>query len=121
MKKSILITSLLVVTTSLFSETVNQTQVQKSGFTGPTILKSTIEKAKTYKDDMPVSIEGNIVEHLGKDKYLFRDSTGDITIEIDNENWNGMQISPKDKVTIHGEVDKDWMSIEIDVDSITKE
>jgi uncharacterized protein YdeI (BOF family) len=32
-----------------------------------------------------------------------------------------MQISPKDKVTIHGEVDKDWMSIEIDVDSITKE
>ena len=121
MKKSILITSLLVVTTSLFSETVNQTQVQKSGFTGPTILKSTIEKAKTYKDDMPVSIEGNIVEHLGKDKYLFRDSTGDITIEIDNENWNGMQISPKDKVIIHGEVDKDWMSIEIDVDSITKE
>ena len=121
MKKSILVTSLFFVTTSLFAQNLNQSQIQRGGFVGPTITKSTIEKAKTYKDDMPVAIEGYIVEHLGKDKYLFRDSTGDITIEIDNENWNGMQISPKDKVTIHGEVDKDWMSIEIDVDSITKE
>ena len=121
MKKSILVTSLFFVTTSLFAQNLNQSQIQRGGFVGPTITKSTIEKAKTYKDDMPVAIEGYIVEHLGKDKYLFRDSTVDITIEIDNENWNGMQISPKDKVTIHGEVDKDWMSIEIDVDSITKE
>lgn len=41
-----------------------------------------LKKQKLIKDDMPVAIEGYIVEHLGKDKYLFRDSTGDITIEI---------------------------------------
>lgn len=119
MKKNILIASLLVASTSAFAEFVGTTQTQ-GGFTGPTISKTTVEKAKTFKDDMPVVLEGNIIEHLGKDKYLFRDKTGDITIEIDHDDWRGVQVSPKDNVTISGEVDKDWMSLEIDVDSIIK-
>lgn len=120
MKRNILIASLLVASTSAFAEFVGTTQTQQGGFIGPTISKTTVEKAKTFKDDMPVVLEGNIIEHLGKDKYLFRDKTGDITIEIDHDDWRGVQVSPKDTVTINGEVDKDWMSIEIDVDSVKK-
>lgn len=124
MKKSIIIASLLFASTSVFAEFVGQNsqtiQNQQGGFTGPSISKTTVEKAKTFKDDMPVVLEGNIVQHLGKDKYLFRDQTGDITIEIDNDDWKGVTVTPKDSVTIYGEVDKDWNSIEIDVDSIIK-
>lgn len=120
MKKNILIAGLLVASTSAFAEFTGMTQTQQGGFTGPSISKTTVEKAKTFKDDMPVVLEGNIIEHLGKDKYLFRDQTGDITIEIDHNNWRGVQVSPKDNVIINGEVDKDWTTIEIDVDSIIK-
>ena len=101
MKRNILIASLLVASTSAFAEFVGTTQTQQGGFIGPTISKTTVEKAKTFKDDMPVVLEGNI-------------------IEIDHNDWRGVQVSPKDTVTINGEVDKDWMSIEIDVDSVKK-
>ncbi|RBQ31150.1 TIGR00156 family protein [Arcobacter sp. FW59] len=120
MKKSFILSSLLLASTTVFAEFVSTTQNQQGGFTGPSISKTTVEEAKTFKDDMPVVLEGNIIEHLGKDKYLFRDKTGDITIEIDHDDWKGVQVSPKDSVTIYGEVDKDWNSLEIDVDSVVK-
>ena len=41
-------------------------------------------------------------------------------MEIDNDKWAGQSISPADKVEIHGEVDKDWNSVEIDVDQVKK-
>ena len=49
MKKSILVTSLFFVTTSLFAQNLNQSQIQRGGFVGPTITKSTIEKQKLIK------------------------------------------------------------------------
>ena len=56
-----------------------------------------------------------------KEKYQFRDSTGAIIIEIDNDDWNGLTVTPADTVTIYGEVDKEIMhSPEIDVDRIEK-
>lgn len=124
MKKSIIMASLLFASTSVFAEFIGQNsqtiQKEQGGFMGPSISKTTVEKVKTSKDDMPVVLEGNIIQHLGKDKYLFRDQTGDITIEIDNDDWKGVTVTPKDSVTIYGEVDKDWNSIEIDVDSVVK-
>lgn len=121
MKKSFILASLLLASTSVFAEFVGQTQTQQGGFNGPSISKTTVERAKTLRDDTPVTLEGNIVEHLGKDKYTFRDQTGDITIEIDKNDWRGVSVSPSDKVAIHGEVDKDWSSVEIDVDSVVKQ
>ncbi len=117
MKKSIVIACLVVASTSVFAEFVGTTQ---GGFTGPSMLKTTVEQAKTFKDDAHVVLEGNIVENLEKEKYLFRDSTGNITIEIDNDNWRGVNVSPEDIIIIHGEIDKEWNSIEIDVDMIIK-
>jgi len=124
MKKSLILASLLLASTSVFAEFIDTTtqtvQTQKGGFIGSSISKSTVAQAKTLSDDTPIILEGNIVKHLGKDKYLFRDQTGDITVEIDNDEWNGVTITSKDTIIIYGEVDKDWNSIEIDVDSIVK-
>ena len=90
-------------------------------YTGPSAdLRTTVEKAKTMRDDTNVTLQGKIVQSLGGEKYLFRDSTGDIVIEIDHDKWMGLAVSDKDVVTIYGEVDKDWNSIEIDVDRISK-
>ncbi|MDR2443469.1 MAG: YgiW/YdeI family stress tolerance OB fold protein [Deltaproteobacteria bacterium] len=88
------------------------------GFTGPGPGLDTVAQALTYRDDTTVMLQGNIVRHLGSDKYLFEDQTGTITVDIDNRKWEGQNVTPQSKVEIHGEIDKDWSSIEVDVDSI---
>ena len=54
-------------------------------------------------DDAPVSLKGRIVRRLGKDKYLFRDHTGGITVEIDHDVWRDQSVGLEDTVGIQGE------------------
>lgn len=90
------------------------------GFSGPGISATTVEQAKSMPDDARVVLRGNIVQHLGKDNYLFKDATGTIRVEIDNDKWGGQTVTPDDTVELHGEVDKDWNSVEIDVDRVVR-
>lgn len=89
-----------------------------AGFVGGTLPATSVTDALKQKDDTPVTLEGHITEHLHKDKYLFADKTGTITVEIDHEDWKGIDVTPADTVRIRGEVDKGWYDTEIDVDSI---
>jgi uncharacterized protein (TIGR00156 family) len=93
---------------------------QGGGFVGPGLETITVKEALTQGDDSYVNLKGQIVRHLGKDKYLFKDATGEIIIDIDNNKWNGLTITPSDVIEIKGEIDKDWTSLEIDVDYISK-
>lgn len=92
----------------------------KGGFVGPDAASTTVEQAKSLRDDAWVALEGNLVRKLGKELYEFRDASGSINVEIDDHVWNGVTITPNDKVRIEGEVDKDWNSVEIDVKKVTK-
>lgn len=96
--------------------------INQGGYSGPSLSQSitTVEEAKTLRDDAYVKMRGKITKHSHKDKYIFSDNTGDITIEIDKDKWRGLTVSEKDLIEIVGEVDKDWNSVEIDVDYITK-
>lgn len=51
---------------------------------------------------------------------MFTDKTGSVTVEIDNEDWRGLSVNEKDTVELRGEVDKDFTSFEIGVDSVIK-
>ncbi|WP_392559645.1 YgiW/YdeI family stress tolerance OB fold protein [Orbus mooreae] len=91
--------------------------VTQSGFTGATSTV-TIAQAKDLPDDSWVTLRGNITQRLTKDNYVFKDSTGEIQVEIDRDEWRGQTVTPTDLVEITGEVDKDWNSVEIDVKQI---
>lgn len=66
-----------------------------------------------------VVLEGYIEQHLRGDKYMFKDGTGKITIEIDDDDWRGLTVDPTTKVQIKGEVDKGlFEETTIDVDMI---
>ena len=94
---------------------------QQSGFIGPYVDPITVEEAKQLSDDDKVALRGSIVQGLGGEHFIFRDSTGEINIEISDKDWRGQQISPEDTVDIYGEVEKDWGEpIKIDVDQIVK-
>ena len=94
---------------------------QVGGYTGPSAV-STMTVAEVLKlgDDKPVILVGKIEKSLGNEKYTFTDNTGSVTVEIDDEEWRGLTLNENDIVEIKGEIDKDFTSFEVDVDSITK-
>ena len=90
------------------------------GFSGPGLAVTSAKEAATMRDDAHIVLRGNIVQHLGKDKYLFKDASGTIRVEIDHDEWGGLTITPSDTVELYGEVDKDWNSVEVEVDRVVK-
>lgn len=90
------------------------------GFVGGKETIVTVKQVKEMRDDVPVVVQGNILQRMGDDKYLFEDSTGSITVEIDNEDWRGQTVSPADTVKLYGEVDAGLFKTEIDVDYVEK-
>ena len=78
----------------------------------------TVQNAKDLKDETPVRLKGKITKNLGDDKYSFSDDTGVIIVEIDDEDWNGKDVTASDIIIIDGEVDKGFLSSEIDVNTI---
>ena len=94
------------------------TQSQAGGFQGPNGSVTTVESAKSLRDDTWVTLRGNIVERISDDLYVFKDASGTINVDIDTARC--ISVAPKDTVEIQGEVDKDWNSVEIDVKQIRK-
>jgi len=78
------------------------------GFTGP-VQTVTVEQAKTFAHRTPVIVTGTIVQAVGGDFYLFRDSSGEIMLKIGPREWEmlGSTISPSDNIEISGELHKD--------------
>lgn len=111
-----------------FTSTVMAELATQGGFGGPVVTSGfigttsivTVAQAKELPDDAWVTLRGNITQRLTDDNYLFKDSTGEIQVDIDHDKWQGQTVSPTDLVEITGEVDKDWNSIEIDVKQIKK-
>ena len=81
------------------------------GFAGPVsgAQADTVAKAVTLGDDAPVVLTGNIVSQVAgsKDKFIFKDATGEVRMEIDRKVFAGRTVTPQDTVRIIGEVDKD--------------
>jgi uncharacterized protein (TIGR00156 family) len=96
---------------------------QSGGFIGadssPVLTAVT---AADRPDESNVRLVGFLIEKLGSERYLFRDDSGTIVVEIDDDDWNGVEASAETRVVIAGEVDREWRilqrEIEIDVDSI---
>ncbi|MDR8525723.1 MULTISPECIES: NirD/YgiW/YdeI family stress tolerance protein [Shewanella] len=85
---------------------------------GPASHVKTAAEAAKAQDDTPVELTGYLVQSLGDEKYLFRDESGDVEVEIDNALWRDIEVSPDSKVKLVGEVDDEWQGIEIEIDSM---
>ena len=80
----------------------------------------TISEAMKMPDDATVMIIGTITENLGNEKYKLKDNSGEVIVEIDNDDWVGVAATPGNTVQIMGEIDRDGNeNIEIDVESAT--
>ena len=90
-----------------------------AGFNGHTD-KTSVAEAIKRPDNSYVTIEGNIVKKLSSDKYLFKDVSGSITVEIDKEKWGNIDVSEKDTLELSGEIERKFNSIHLDVDTVKK-
>lgn len=90
------------------------------GFSGPGQKNEcTVQQAKQMRDDARVTLTGKIVSRIGDDKYVFQDATGQITVDIDDEDFRGQTVTPQNTVRIFGEIDKEFgRAAEIDVKSL---
>jgi uncharacterized protein (TIGR00156 family) len=79
-----------------------------AGFHGPGVPKNvtTVAHANKAYDDTKVVLTGNIIEELGDEHYKFKDSTGEMLLDIDKDKLAGVTVTPQTTVKITGEVDK---------------
>lgn len=83
-------------------------------------LTSVKSVLKDGKDDQWVVLEGKIVERIKGDDYRFRDATGTIEIDIDDDIFKGQQVSPDTLIRIEGEVDTELVGDnKVDVERLT--
>ena len=111
----------LVITAALAAFATGALAAQGGGFSGPGPDLVTVKQALEMRDDTRVTLKGSIVRSLGDEAYTFKDATGTIEVEIDNEIWRGLNVGPEDIVVISGEIDRDWNHISVDVSSISKQ
>jgi len=124
MKKILALSGLICLSvTLLFAEGFTGPKGEKGGKKDKKAKKeavTSVEEALSAKDDQQVTIKGKIVRSLGNEKYEFSDGEKTIVIEIDDDDWKGLSVSPDDTIEIQGKVEKEWRHSEIEVKRFQK-
>ncbi|GHU89886.1 TIGR00156 family protein [Spirochaetia bacterium] len=103
--------------------------VYGQGFTGPgagiangQVQTVTVSQARGLPDKSLVILTGSIVQSIGREKYTFRDSTGEITVDIDRDLWTllGISVGTTDRIEIGGKIDVEKRVVEVDVKILRK-
>ena len=94
----------------------------QGGFQGPSAsyAVNTVAEALSSRDDTPCVVEGALISQGAKhEHYVFQDSTGTITVEIDDKIFMGRTVTPKNRVRLYGEVDTKFArKAQIEVDRL---
>lgn len=92
----------------------------RGGFTGPDGRRPpiTVVEALALPEDSQVTLVGYILRSLGDELYEFRDDTGTLVAEIDDDEWDGLEVTPNDQVELSGEIDHEGRDIGVDVESV---
>lgn len=110
-----------VLATGAFAANYNGPVANTGGYTGPgaQLPVSTVAQAKDARDETYVVLEGRITKRLkDDDHYEFTDGSGTITVDIDDDEWPAQSIDENTKVRLYGEIDKDFLNVDIDVEHL---
>lgn len=99
--------------------TLGSSQNAAGQFVSDSTSVHTAAAVKTMKDNSWFTLEGHIVRQVREEKYVFRDHSGELEVEIDNDKWKGRKVDPNTRVRISGKVEKEWLrSMEVEVKRI---
>ena len=104
MKKSIIVVSILasavVLSTTAFAGKDDHVIIQEAA---KNVVN--VQQVAKLKDETGVTLTGQITKHLKSDHYEFKDTTGSISLEIDDDIWRAADLKVGDHVRVVGEVD----------------
>ncbi|MBJ9986969.1 NirD/YgiW/YdeI family stress tolerance protein [Acinetobacter sp. S40] len=66
---------------------------------------ATVQQVAKMKDESGVTLTGQITKHIKSDHYEFKDRSGTISLEIDDDIWRAAGLKVGDHVRVVGEVD----------------
>ncbi|WP_151982260.1 NirD/YgiW/YdeI family stress tolerance protein [Acinetobacter guerrae] len=66
---------------------------------------ATVQQVAKIKDETGVTLTGQITKHIKSDHYEFKDNSGTISLEIDDDIWRTADLKVGDHVRLVGEVD----------------
>ncbi|HNU77045.1 MAG: NirD/YgiW/YdeI family stress tolerance protein [Prolixibacteraceae bacterium] len=100
--------------------------ISRGQYTGPgstgkvyTVKEILENAAKLDKSDEVVTLKGYIVKQHNSDTYHFKDSTGEIRVEIEKKNLPATPFNEKTELLITGEVDFDLLEgTEVEADKV---
>ena len=100
--------------------------ISRGQYTGPgssgkvyTVKEIREKAAKLDKSDEVVTLKGFIVKQHNSDTYQFRDSTGEIKVEIKKKDMPATPFNDKTELWVTGEVDFDLLEgTEVDADKV---
>ena len=110
MKKIFILSALIMVSSTVYAAGFQDSLISGS--------RLTVTQALKMNDDTYVTVQGNIIKRISDDKYLFKDATGTMTVEIDTDKWAGQTVNMTDKLELTGEIEKKFNSTVLDVDSV---
>ncbi|TVT78914.1 MULTISPECIES: NirD/YgiW/YdeI family stress tolerance protein [Acinetobacter] len=81
----------------------------------------TVSQVAKLADETGVTLTGQITKHLQSDHYEFKDRSGAISVEIDDDLWRQAGLKVSDHVRLVGEVDTHrYKATDIEVIKIEK-
>lgn len=79
-----------------------------AAFNGPSVVAqkelTTVMTALDAPEGTTCILTGNIIEHIKKDRYSFKDSSGTITVNIPPHVFGSLDVTPRNSVRITGEI-----------------
>lgn len=82
---------------------------QYAGPADDNVIQSVQAALDAKRDDLPVRLTGHVVRQINEERYVFRDDTGEIEIDIDDD-LVLPRFDDKVRVEIIGEVDRNRLS-----------
>ncbi|HEK2896875.1 NirD/YgiW/YdeI family stress tolerance protein [Proteus terrae] len=94
-------------------------QANSGGFISQSTSVTSISNVDNLPNNSTIIIEGFIVRNINHNVYEFKDDSGSIRVKIDNDKWNGLNVSSDTKIRIEGRVDNHLVQDEINVGRIS--
>ncbi|QPB79255.1 NirD/YgiW/YdeI family stress tolerance protein [Proteus sp. GOKU] len=94
-------------------------QANSGGFVSQSTSVTSISNVDNLPNNSTIIIEGFIVRNINHNVYEFKDDSGSIRVKIDNDKWNGLNVSSDTKIRIEGRVDNHLVQDEINVGRIS--
>ena len=122
-KISILTLALMLGITSVVSAKENCCSKMNmgGGYVASQADISTIKAVQDMEKGSYVTLQGQIIKRINKNKYQFKDQTGTMMVKIGKKIWRGLVVSAEDTVQISGKVEKSKDATMLDVKSLIKQ